>query len=194
MRFKANRYERIGTVVLLSATILVAISILLNGAPARMFNGVAGIAWFMATALLVMAGWRASRRSSLWLAAIALTAVVAFVVRPTDMWLALFGFGGAGFAIGLVAGDGRVLWGTLLAGLYLPFHIGTAVLKAVGRNLTGSEASIRSEPPPTAAVVPLVMVLAAMTGAAMASYLVARRESGQEQSDSTSGRDLAKTR
>ncbi len=174
----SRRLERTGTVVLLAATILVAISILLDGTPARLFNGLAGVTWFSATALLAIAGWRASRRQSLWLALIALTAVVAFVVKPTDMLLAVVGFAPAGFVIGMLARDGRVLWGTLVAGLYLPFHIGTAVLKAVGRSLTGGEASIRSEPPPTAAVVPLVMLLAAMAGAALASYIISRNNAG----------------
>lgn len=190
----SKRLERTGTLVLLAATILVAISILLDGAPARIFNGVAGITWFTATALLVMAGWKASRRRSLWLALIVLTAVVAFVVKPTDMMLALVGFGPAGFAVGMLARDGRVLWGTLVAGLYLPFHIGTAVLKAIGRSLTGGEASIRSEPPPTAALVPLAMLLAAMAGAALASYIVTRNQDGEASPEQATATDLAESR
>jgi hypothetical protein len=190
----SKRLERTGTVVLLVATILVAISILLDGAPAKAFNGVAGITWFSATALLVVAGWKVSRKQSLWLTLIVLTAGVAFVVKPTDMVLALLGFSPAGFLVGVLARDGRILWGTLVAGLYLPFHIGTAVLKAVGRSLTGGEASIRSEPPPTAALVPLVMLLAAMAGAAVASYLIARRGAGEASSTGRSAKDLAKLR
>jgi hypothetical protein len=187
----SKRLERTGTAVLLAATILVAISILLDGAGAKAFNGIAGITWFSATALLVTAGWRASRKQSLWLALIALTAIVAFVVKPTDMLLALVGFAPAGFVVGMLARDGRILWGTLVAGLYLPFHIGTAVLKAVARSFTGGEASIRSEPPPTTAFVPLVMLLAAMAGAAVASYVISRREAG---SAKTPASDLAKSR
>ena len=36
--------EKIGTLILLAATILVAISILLDGAASQVFNGVTGIA------------------------------------------------------------------------------------------------------------------------------------------------------
>lgn len=190
----SKRLERTGTLILLVATILVAISILLDGTPARLFNGVAGITWFSATALLAMAGLKASRRRALWAVLIGLTAVVAFVVRPTDMLLAIVGFGPAGFLVGMLARDGRVLWGTLVAGLYLPFHIGTAVLKAVGRSLTGGEASIRSEPPPTAALVPFVMLLAAMAGAAVASYLIARNTDGEARAKQANTSDLAESR
>jgi hypothetical protein len=57
-----------------------------------------------------------------------------------------------------------LLWAKLVPAFYLPMHIGTAVLKAVGRSILGMESSIRSEPPPTAAIVPAVMVAAALAG------------------------------
>ncbi|MGI8964210.1 MAG: hypothetical protein ACR2GI_06880, partial [Thermomicrobiales bacterium] len=53
----------------------------------------------------------------------------------------------------------------IVVALYLPFHIGAAVGKAVYRNIIGSEAAIRSDPPPTAAIVPIAMLLAALGGA-----------------------------
>ncbi|MGN6032719.1 MAG: hypothetical protein ACTHQE_13780, partial [Thermomicrobiales bacterium] len=73
--------------------------------------------------------------------------------------------------IGMAAKADPILWAKLIPGLYLPMHIGTAVLKAVGRSALGMEASIRSEPPPTAAVVPFVMVVAAVAGGFLASAL-----------------------
>jgi len=169
------RSERLGTALLLSATILVGISILADGDPARVLNGISGIVWFGAAGLLIHATLRTTSQPVLWGTVAGLTAVVAFVIRPSDMVLASVGFGGSGLAVGLLARDRELLWVKLVPALYLPFHIGTAVLRSLGRSLTGAEASIRSEPPPTAALVPLLMVVAASLGGYAAVALKARR-------------------
>lgn len=153
-----------GTVLLVAATIVVGISILANGMPSRLLNGLAGILWFAAAAMLVIAAVRISRNGSLWVGIVALTAVVAFVVRPSDMLLAAVGFLACGAIAQLLARDGRLIWSVLIPALYLPLHIGTAVIKAVVRSIEGQESSIRTDPPPTAALVPLLMVVAAVVG------------------------------
>jgi hypothetical protein len=96
-------------------------------------------------------------------------------VKPTDFVPALVGFGLAGMAVSFAAPRYAVLWAKLIVGLYLPFHIGTAVAKAMYRNVTGTEASIRTDPPPTAALVPLVMLAAAIGGAMLVQALRERR-------------------
>ncbi len=96
---------------------------------------------------------------------------MAFVIKPTDLTLAVIGFGGAGFVIGMLAKTDPMLWAKLVPALYLPAHIGTAVLKAAGRSMLGMESSIRSAPPPTAAIVPFVMVAAAIAGGIVATAL-----------------------
>lgn len=169
------KLERIGTVLLIVATLVVAGSILAGGDVGRLLNALAGICWFVAAGMLVSAALKSSRDVAIWVIVIGLTAVVAFVIRPSDLILAAIGFGGAGILVGLLARDHELLWVTLVPGLYLPFHIGTAVLKAVGRSMMGIEASIRSDPPPTAAVVPLVMVAAALMGWYVATAIKARR-------------------
>lgn len=153
-----------GTVLLVAATIVVGISILANGMPSRLLNGLAGILWFAAAAMLVIAAVSISRSGSLWLGILVLTAVVAFVVRPSDMLLAAVGFLACGAIAQLLARDGRLIWSVLIPALYLPLHIGTAVIKAVVRSIEGQESSIRTDPPPTAALVPLLMVVAAVVG------------------------------
>jgi hypothetical protein len=175
-----------GTWLLLAATIVVGLSILLEGAVSRALNGMAGVMWFGAAAMLVTAGLRLQRSPRLWVGLVALTSVVAFVVRPSDLLLAVIGFVTCGALALLLAGDGRLLWSTLVVGLYLPLHIGTAVIKAVVRTISGTEASIRTDPPPTAAMVPLVMLGAALLGGLM----VQRFRSGASQ-DSVTG--LGKT-
>jgi len=168
--------EKIGTMILLAATVLVAISILLDGTASRLFNGAAGLAWFSAAGLLGIAAWRTSRRWSLWLAAFVLTGLVAFVVTPSDFVPAMIGFGLAGTAIAIVARDNAVLWSKLVVGLYLPFHIGTAVTRAIYRGATGGEATLRTDPPPTAALVPFVMLVAAVACATAAKAYLDRRK------------------
>jgi len=167
--------EKMGTIVLLVATMLVAISILVDGTASRLFNGAAGLAWFSAIGLLGTAAWRASRRWNLWLAAVVLTGLVAFVVTPSDFMPAMIGFGLAGTAIAIVARDNAVLWSKLVVGLYLPFHIGTAVARAIYRGATGGEATLRTDPPPTAALVPFVMLVAAVACATAAKAYLDRR-------------------
>lgn len=167
----ARRYEQVGTAALVTATGIVAASILADGQLAKTLNGIGGLTWFASSALLVLAGRESEKHRWQWAATIGLTAAVAFVIKPTDLTLATVGFGATGLAIGVAAKADPVLWAKLIPGLYLPMHIGTAVLKAVGRSALGMEASIRSEPPPTAAVVPFVMVVAAVAGGILAAAL-----------------------
>lgn len=158
------RWERIGTGLLISATLVVGASILAGGDFGRALNATGGVCWFLAAGMLVSAARKSSRQPTMWAGVIGLTAVVAFLVRPSDLVLATIGFGAAGILAGLLARDHELLWVTLIPGLYLPFHIGTAVLKATVRSMMGIETSIRSDPPPTAAIVPLMMVAAALLG------------------------------
>jgi len=155
-------FERIGTGVLFLATVLVAISILLDGAAARVINGAAGITWFAAASLLGLAAWRSARPVWVWGAALVLTSLVAFVVKPVDFAAAVVGFGLAGTAIAIAGRPYPVLWSKLIVALYLPFHIGTAIARVLYRSAAGDEAAIRTDPPPTAALVPLVMLLTAI--------------------------------
>ncbi len=159
-----TKLERIGTGALVAATVVVGTSIVLGDAPGRVLNEVGGLAWFASAAMLAVEGKRRGAPWTQWVAIGGLTAVVAFVVKPSDLMLASVGFGAAGLAAGLVAQRDVLLWAKLVPAFYLPMHIGTAVLKAVGRSILGMESSIRSEPPPTAAIVPAVMVAAALAG------------------------------
>ncbi|MGB3329866.1 MAG: hypothetical protein WBA46_12975 [Thermomicrobiales bacterium] len=170
----AGRLEQIGTATLVTATGIVAASIITDGQISKALNGLGGLTWFASSALLVMAARQSPAHRWQWAATIGLTAAVAFVIKPTDLTLATVGFGAAGLAIGMLAKADPVLWAKLIPGLYLPLHIGTAILKVIGRNALGLEASIRTQPPPTAAIVPFVMVVAAVAGGFVASALRGR--------------------
>ena len=172
-----KKLEFNGTVALIAATVVVAASILAGGETGRVLNGLAGLTWFASAGMLGVAAHRVSRGWQIWALAVAMTGVVALLVKPSDVVPAIVGFGLAGGVMALVAGRHGLLWAKFVVALYLPFHIGTAVAKAMYRSLMGNEAVIRSDPPPTAAVVPIVMLAAAISGALIVTSVLKRRES-----------------
>lgn len=173
-RLRAWGYERVGTALLVGATGVVGVSIAAGGEVGRVLNGVGGLTWFSAAGVMVAAARQGERRGWQWPAAMALTGAVAFVIKPTDATLAIAGFGVAGAVMALLAVDRPVLWAKLIPALYLPAHIGTALLKVAGRELLGLEASVRTQPPPIAFAVPALMVAAAWTGGGIVAALKRR--------------------
>jgi hypothetical protein len=173
-----SRLERNATVTLAAATVIVGASIVADGTLARALNGVAGLTWFSSSAMFIIEGRRRGASSLQWAGILALTAGVAFVIKPSDLTLAIAGFAPAGFAAAMAVGKDPLLWAKMIPALYLPLHIGTAVLKAAGRSAMGLESSIRTEPPPTAAIVPAVMLGAATLGGWIAKKVRERGASG----------------
>lgn len=169
-------YERVGTALLVGATGVVGVSISAGGEVGRVLNGVGGLSWFTAAGFMVAAARQRERPSWQWPAAIALTGTVAFVIKPTDATLAVAGFGTAGVIMALLAVDRPVLWAKLIPALYLPAHIGTALLKVAGREVLGLEASVRTQPPPIAFAVPAIMVAAAWAGGYLALAMRQRQQ------------------
>jgi hypothetical protein len=167
--------EKTGTLLLVLATVLVAASILAGGDAGKVLNGAAGLTWFVSAGLLSLTAARTHPGWELWIATVVLTGVVAFLAKPTDFIPAIVGFGVAGFVVAMIARTDTIRWARLVVALYLPFHIGAAVIKVVYRNLSDGEATIRSDPPPTAALVPIAMFGAAIAGALIAQAVMDRR-------------------
>jgi hypothetical protein len=157
--------------MLVGSTAIVAASILSDGQVSKALNGVGGVVWFGAAGILGVAASRTQASWRQWAIAVGLTAVVAFVAKPTDLVNATAGLGIAGAIVAYFAPGRPILWATLIPALYLPAHIGTAIVKAVGRSVLGMESSIRTDPPPTAAIVPFAMVAAAMAGGWLVAQL-----------------------
>ena len=167
--------EQAGTILLVAAGLVVAVAIAASGALARGTNGIAGILWISAAAMLI-ASQRGDRQ--FWSRLLIVAAVglgLVLVVKPSDMAWAIAGFGLAGIAIGLMFNDRGVAWAKVLAALWLPEHLGTAAGKAIYRAVRDLPATVRTEPPPTTAFVPLAMILAAWFGALLIAQLRARR-------------------
>lgn len=159
-----TKLERIATGTLAAGTLVVGASIVADGVLAKELNAVAGVTWFASAAIFLIEGRRRDAGGLQWAATVGVTGVVAFVVKPSDLVLAMVGFGGAGVLVGSLVKCDPMFWAKMIPALYLPLHIGTAVVKAAGRSVLGMESSIRTEPPPTAAIVPVVMLVAAIAG------------------------------
>ncbi|HEV2072640.1 MAG TPA: hypothetical protein VGR29_03270 [Thermomicrobiales bacterium] len=166
-----TKLEQVATATLGAATLVVGASIVTDGSLAKALNGFAGLTWFASAAMFAWEGRKRGAPVTQWAGVLGLTAAVAFLIMPSDLFLATIGFGGAGLTAGLLAGRDPMLRAKMVPAFYLPMHIGTAVLKAMGRDLLGMESSIRTEPPPTAAIVPVVMLVMAMGGGWIASRI-----------------------
>jgi len=168
---------RMGTALLILGAVLVGVAIALDGSVANAINGAGGALWFASAAILLTVAIRAQPPRRMWATLVVLTLTVAFIVKPADWVLALAGFIPTGLVIGMIAARHRILWAALIAAWYLPAHIGTAVMKSAVRAAMGDEAPLRTDPPPTAAIVPLVIVLSALAGGYLAVWWAERRHS-----------------
>ena len=167
--------EQTGTLLLIAAGLVVAVAISASGPVSRGTNGVAGILWIASAGLLISARRGDSR---FWLR-LAIVAAIGFglvlFIKPSDLAWAIAGFGAAGLLIAILFGEPGIGWAKVLPALWLPEHLGTAVGRAVYRSLRDLPTSVRTEPPPTAAFVPLAMILAAWGGAVIVDRLRNRR-------------------
>lgn len=161
-----------GGLGLAAGAALVGMAIVLEGDAGRMVNGVGGMLWFASTALLTIAAIRTRPPVWLWGLLAAVTVTVAFIVKPSAAGPTLVGFIPAGFAMAAAARRDTLLWAALVPAWYLPAHIGTAILRSAVRSMLGHDAPLRTDPPPTAAFVPALMVVCALAGGYLAARLL----------------------
>ncbi len=156
--------ERLGTTGMLTAAAIVGVAIVADGTPARVLNGVGGLLWLGSFALNTRNVRYSPRRGRNAAAVLGCSLVLAVGIKPHDPLLAMLGFGAAGSLITALGARPGVTWTLLVPGAWLPLHLGIAIGRAVVRAGTEGAAAVRTDPPPTAAIVPLVMVAAAMAG------------------------------
>lgn len=164
-----------GAELLLVAGVVVGAAIALDGPVSRGLNGIAGILWIVAAVtLLVEAKLRDEFRRLVGLS-IVVCLVLVLAVRPSDLLWATLGFtvGGAIIALSVKTRPERAA--LLLPALWLPMHLFVAVVKAVVRAIGDEPARVRTDPPPTAALVPLAMIVAAYVGGWVVRWLQAER-------------------
>src|SRR4051812_32579202 len=159
------------TICLLAASLVVAVAILAHDPIAKVVNGVAGVLWIGSAVLLVITLHRQAR-FPVWFAFVfAECLLLVLLVKPTNLLWAIFGFGLGGMLVGFVTGPHARNWASLLPALWLPTHLLVAISRAIFRVIDGTKASVRSDPPPTAALVPFAMVVAAIAGALFVDWL-----------------------
>ena len=161
---------RMAAAGLLVAAVVVGLAVVVGGATARVVNPIGAFVWLISAVLLALSLPAAMRQIAGWVAAIAGGFLLGAVVRPGGIVEAVVAFAVAGAIVVVVAGDRSGGWALLVPAIYLPVHLAIGI----GRAML-SDGGVRTDPPPTAAVVPLAMVLAAgLAGMVSASLL--RRE------------------
>lgn len=169
--------EQAGGLLLLAAGAIVGVAIAADGAIARGVNGVAGIAWIASAIMLVRSQKGRVAFAPRLAAVIAIGIVLVLLVKPSNLVWALIGFGVAGAIISFAIPRNGVVWAKILPALWLPEHLGVAAVKAVVREIRDRPANIRTDPPPTAALVPLAMIVASWGIALLVERYRARRAS-----------------
>ncbi len=159
----------VGAGALCSAAVLVGLAIVLDGAAASMVNGLGGLLWLGAGALLVRAVRRSERPIVGSVAVLGATLTLVLVARPFAVEQAARGFAAAGLVVTILVRPSGTTWAFLVPAAWLPVHL----VVAIGRSLIEGGTRIRTDPPPTAAIVPLIMVLAAWAGGWLAQRAAA---------------------
>lgn len=151
------------------AAAIVGLAIVVGGAAARILNPIGAVLWVACGVLLAVSVPAAQRPALGWVVAVGSGFLLGAVVRPAGLIEAVVAFAFAGIAVVLAAGDKSGGWALLAPALYLPVHLAIGIGRAILRN-----GGIRTEPPPTAAIVPLAMLLAAAVAGALAATLIRR--------------------
>jgi len=175
-------WTRLGAVGLVVAGLVVALAIATDGAFSRGINGIGALIWMFSLAVLVI-GVREGRWPTLLGFAALVTLILSFGVEPTNIATAVPGFAIGGAAIAFVARR-PIAWSLMVPALWLPVHLLTAVVPAIIRSANEGEAAVRTDPPPTAAVVPLLMI----ASAGIAGWLVGVRRERRSHAASVSSR------
>lgn len=159
------------TALLIVCGIVVGAAVAVGGDIGRALNVIGGAGWLVAGTLLAV-GLRRSPGHWRGFAVAAIAALgLSWFVSASEMIAAAIGFGVAGAIVGAVTTERRSAWALLVPALWLPLHVGTAIARAA---LEG-DARVRTDPPPTAVLVPLVMILAAWGCGLLVEWIVARR-------------------
>jgi hypothetical protein len=155
---------------LVAAGLVVALAIVVGGSAARALNGIGALLWVASGVLLAITLPRPERLALAWAAAIVSGGLLGAVIRPGTFAVAIAGFAIAGAAVVLLGGDRTGGWALMAPAIYLPVHLAIGIGRALMR---GSE--MRVAPPPTAALLPLSMVIAALMAGVVAAYLLRTR-------------------
>lgn len=156
-----------GLAYLALAAAVVGVAIAMDGDSRRIVNGIGGLLWLIAGFLIVTRAVAAGVTVKMAALVVLVILVLTYLIRPVDPLWAAIGFGWGGCVVGFAGREFGSKLGAVLAALWLPTHLLIAIGKALARNLRDEPAPLRTDPPPTAALVPLIMVGAAWLFAAL---------------------------
>jgi hypothetical protein len=159
-----SRLPHYAPLLLVSASVVVGVSISTDGMFSTALNGLAGLAWIGAAILLIRTAWRESAGRAVLLAAGATALVLVLLVKPSDLPWAVVGFTIGGVVVARLGAADPLNAATLLPALWLPIHLLVAISRSALRSARDLPASVRTDPPPTEAIVPLAMVMSAIAG------------------------------
>ncbi len=167
----------ISTVLLIMSGAVVGVAVAIGGDFGRALNGVGGLGWMIGAALLVIGLRRIPSRWRGYGIAAVVALGLSWFVSASDFAATVLGFGAAGALVALATVERRSAWALLVPALWLPLHVGTAIMRAA----VAGEGRVRTEPPPTAALVPLAMIVAAWGCGMFVEWGAARRPSAVAQ-------------
>ncbi|MCC6314579.1 MAG: hypothetical protein IT337_11275 [Thermomicrobiales bacterium] len=139
----------------------------------RVLNGLGGLLWIVAAVWMAASLRGEPRALPIGVVAAAAALILAGIIRPGTFLTAIPAFLIAGALVAMVAGPGKGYWALLAPALYFPIHI----VIAIGRVIAAHGARpIRTAPPPTDALVPLSMILAAGVAGMVVAKLLDNRD------------------
>ncbi len=163
------RAWRIAAAGLILAAAVVGLAIVIGGATARPLNAIGAVLWLASGVFLAVSLPSVHRHMPGWVAAIASGFIHGALVRPGSLLEVIVWFALAGAVVVLAAADRTGAWALLAPAIYLPVHLLIGIGRAILRN-----GGVRTDPPPTAAIVPLAIVLTAAAAGALSATLVRR--------------------
>ncbi len=95
----------------------------------------------------------------------------AVVDRFGERWVLTIG----GSLLGIVVKKRRLEWAGFMAAIWLPTHLLVAITRVIERSIRDLPAHVRTDPPPTAAMVPFAMVVFALLGSRVVDIVQAKR-------------------
>jgi hypothetical protein len=164
-----NAWRTAAAGLLLSA-VIVGLAIVLGGSTARLLNPIGALLWLVSAVLLGVSLPSVQRPMLAWAAAIAGGFILGALVRPSGLVEVIVWFALAGVVVVFAAADRVGAWALLVPAIYLPVHLLIGIGRAILRH-----GGVRTDPPPTAAIVPLAMLLAALAAGALAAAVVRSR-------------------
>src|SRR5688500_16726693 len=150
------RSWRTAAVGLILAAAIVGLAIVVGGTTARVLNPIGAVLWLASGLLLAISLPSVQRHLLGWGVAVAGGVILGALGRPSGLIEVIVWFALAGAVVVFAAADRTGAWALLVPAIYLPVHLLIGIGRAIVRN-----GGVRTDPPPTAAIVPLAMLLAA---------------------------------